>query len=90
MEPGTVQTANLAFTNTVRGSHSEAHADDFLNELGIDPGSVRAIYSERNFCTTPRHDCAGRMSRFTNASLSWSFEKGQNAWATIMRVAYGG
>ncbi|MEV0912659.1 polymorphic toxin-type HINT domain-containing protein, partial [Streptomyces hokutonensis] len=83
------QTANLAFTNSVRGAHSEAHADEFLDSLGIDPGNVRAIYSERNFCTSAGHDCAARMSRFTNAALSWSFERGDNALSSIRRAVFG-
>lgn len=83
------QTANLAFTNTVRGAHSEAHADDFLAELGIDPSAVSAIYSERNFCTTAGHLCAGRMSKFTDATLSWSFERGDNAQSAIRRAVFG-
>jgi hypothetical protein len=84
------ETANLAFANTIRGAHSEAHADDLLDMVGIDPNDVTAIYSERNFCTTSRHECAGRMGRFPNAALSWSFEKGDNAIAIIRRVVSGG
>ncbi|MBG0853375.1 hypothetical protein I2W78_16345 [Streptomyces spinoverrucosus] len=61
------QTADLTFTNTVRGRHSEAHADDFLDELGID----------------------ARMSRYTNATLSWSFERGDNALSAIRRAVFG-
>ncbi|MFG2047883.1 DUF6531 domain-containing protein [Micromonospora sp. NPDC048935] len=83
------QIANLAFTNTVRGARSEAHADDFLDSLGIDPTSVKAIYSERNFCTVKDHECAGRMARFTEAALSWSFERGDNAAAAIRAAVFG-
>ncbi|TDD88923.1 hypothetical protein E1293_05885 [Actinomadura darangshiensis] len=81
--------ANLAFANTVRGPHSEAHADDFIDEPGIDPSAVKAVYSERNFCDSPGHECAARMSRYTGATLSWSFEKWQNARSGIRAVVFG-
>lgn len=84
------KTAKLAFPNTVKGAHSEAHADNFLAELGIAPEDVTAIYSERNFCTSLRHMCAGRVAKYGNASLSWSFDKGENAWAGILNAVHGG
>ncbi|MFI5569249.1 nucleic acid/nucleotide deaminase domain-containing protein [Streptomyces sp. NPDC051740] len=84
-------TFRTALPGTAAGTvHSEAHADEFLDSLGIDPARVTAIYSERNFCTTAGHDCAARMSRFTNASLSWSFERGDNALSAIRRKVFGG
>ncbi|MBB4966029.1 polymorphic toxin-type HINT domain-containing protein [Saccharothrix violaceirubra] len=81
--------ANLAFVNTVRRTHSEGHADEFFAGIGLDPRSVRDIYSERNFCLTEGHECAGRMSKFVNARLSWSFEHGENAAAAIRRYIFG-
>lgn len=83
------RTANLAFANTPGKMHSEAHADDFIAELGFEPESVKAIYSERNFCTTPNHECAGRIAKYTQASLSWSFERGENAMAKIRATVFG-
>jgi hypothetical protein len=75
---------------TVRGAHSEAHADGFLAEIGVSPEDVSGIYSERNFCTALRHMCAGRIGKYANASLSWSFDKGENAWAGILNAVHGG
>ena len=85
------QVANLPFANNVRGPHSEANADDFLESIGFGPDSVVGIYSERAFCTTAGHECAGRVGKYSRAgnALSWSFEAGENAMATISRVAFG-
>jgi len=83
------QVAHLPFANQVRGAHSERVADDFLSELGFQPEDVKAIYSERNFCTAAKHECAGRVAKYTGALLSWSFDKGENAWAGILNVVHG-
>ncbi|WP_217235790.1 polymorphic toxin-type HINT domain-containing protein [Streptomyces sp. AC555_RSS877] len=85
------QIANLPFANNVRGPHSEANADDFLESIGFGPETVVGIYSERNFCTTAGHACAGRIGKYTRAAnnLSWSFEAGENAMAAISRTVFG-
>ena len=81
--------ANLAFANNVRGAHSEANAEEFLSGLGFSVDDVVGIYSERNFCTTPNHDCAGKIAQYGGATLSWSFDKGENAWASIINAVHG-
>jgi hypothetical protein len=50
---------------------------------------VKEIYSERAFCTTKGHMCAGRIGKYTEASLSWSFEKGEKAWQKIWATVWG-
>ncbi|MEU7306141.1 polymorphic toxin-type HINT domain-containing protein, partial [Streptomyces sp. NPDC007206] len=81
---------DLPFANNVRGAHSEANADAALDKLGVTPDNVLEIYSERNFCITAGHECAARVAKFTNATLSWSFENGDNAGLAILNHVYGG
>jgi hypothetical protein len=81
--------AKPAFPNTVKGAHSEAHADGFLASIGVAPEDVTAISSERNSCTTLRHMCAGRIGKYVNASLPWSFDKGESAWAGTLNAVHG-
>ncbi|WP_344883499.1 SpvB/TcaC N-terminal domain-containing protein [Nonomuraea antimicrobica] len=78
---------DIPFVNTPFGPHSEAHADTAL--AGIDPKSVVAVFSERAFCTRAGHECAARMSRYTNAKLSWSFEEDEYAPSAIQRAVWG-
>ncbi|WP_353745281.1 MULTISPECIES: hypothetical protein [Thermomonospora] len=54
----------------------------------MDPSWVKAIYSERNFCTTPGHECAGLVRKYANAELYWTFDRYEEGYApSIIRKA---
>jgi len=86
--PGETIVRDLFFANERRGKHSEKIADEYLTAHGIDPSWVKAIYSERNFCTTPGHECAGLVRKYANAELYWTFDRYEEGYApSIIRKA---
>jgi len=88
--PGETVVRDLFFVNEPGGKHSEKVADEYLTENGIDPSWVKAIYSERNFCTTKGHECAGIVGKYVNAELYWTFDRyeGKYAPSIIRRMMY--
>jgi hypothetical protein len=68
--------------------HSEPHGDEILRQLGFKDEDVLGVYSERAFCSG-ENKCAGRMSAYTSAKLSWSFESGDNAAQQIFLKVFG-
>ncbi len=69
--------------------HSETRLDHIFRQWGVDPAWVIAIYSEREPCTLPGHNCKGLIeTMFPNLrALYWSLhypyttnDKGLRAW----------
>jgi len=73
---GDTEVSYIGFSNALGGSHSEGNLIHHLNEMGVDPLSVTAVYSERDFCGEGEgeHNCLGQVqTAFPLARLFFSF-----------------
>ncbi|MDQ1630604.1 MAG: hypothetical protein QOC80_576 [Frankiaceae bacterium] len=66
----------ISASNIPRGDHAEEVIDTYLRDRGIDPDKVTRVYSERSPCSTLKHACAGKVGRYRNAKVTWSFTDG--------------
>lgn len=92
LPPGTVDagdgTKYVPFVNDPRISHSEQEADAGLTQMGIPPDAVEDIYSERVYCTTKGHECAGIIAKYKNTAYpSFSFDSREESAATQIHRA---
>jgi hypothetical protein len=66
----------ISTANIPGGDHSEEIIDKYLRDRGVDPDRVTRVYSERSPCSSERHACAGRVGRYRNAKVTWTFTDG--------------